>query len=96
MRRWFELAGTEKSLVCDDFTRAWKVEKPRFWIHQPDGSADERISDSPMQETCMIEAFSAAVLSGDRNKTWPLHALQTQQVCEALDASARTGHPIDL
>ncbi|MFK7818265.1 MAG: Gfo/Idh/MocA family protein, partial [Planctomycetaceae bacterium] len=96
MRRWFELAGTEKSLVCDDFTRPWKEEKPRFWIHQTDGSADERISDSPVQETCMVEAFSAAILSGTRNEAWPRHALQVQQVCEALDQSARSGQPVDL
>ena len=28
-----EVAGTEASLVCDDFTRPWQAEKPRCWLH---------------------------------------------------------------
>lgn len=96
MRRWFEIAGTEKSLVCDDFTRPWKADKPRFWIHQPDGSADERISDSPIQEVSMIEAFCGAVLSGTIRTDWPARALQTQKICEALDRSARLNEPMQM
>ena len=96
MRRWVEIAGTEKSLVCDDFTRPWKVDKPRFWIHESDGSADERISEPPVQEVCMIEQFSAAVLSGTLRTEWPQRALQTQIVCEALDQSARSGEIVTL
>ena len=96
MRRWFEIAGTQKSLVCDDFTRPWKVEKPRFWIHQSDGSADERISAAPVQETAMVQAFCVSVLSGKLRSDWPERALQTQQICAALDESARLGQPVDL
>ena len=96
MRRWFEIAGTEKSLVCDDFTRPWKAEKPRFWIHQSDGSADERTSDTPIQETAMAQAFCESVLSGQLRSDWPERALQTQQICAALDKSARIGQPVDL
>lgn len=96
MRRWFEIAGTERSLVCDDFTRPWKVEKPRFWIHEPDGSADERVSESPVQEVSMVEQFSAAVLAGQLRIDWPERALQTQVVCEALDRSARTGEVVEI
>ena len=96
MRRWFEIAGTEKTLVCDDFTRPWKVEKPRFWIHTPDGNADERIADAPNQETSMVEAFASAVLSGELRTDWPERAIQTQRVCEALDESARSGRPVEI
>ena len=35
-RRWLEIAGTNRNLVCDDFTRPWKPEKPRFWTHDSD------------------------------------------------------------
>lgn len=96
MRRWVEVAGTERSLVCDDFTRPWKEEKPRYWVHQPDGSADERVSAGSNQETCMVEAFCEAVLSGKRRPEWHLRAVQTQQICAALDESARSGQIVQL
>lgn len=96
MRRWVEIAGTEKSLVCDDFTRPWKAESPRFWVHQSDGSADERRSDSPVQEVCMIEQFCRAVQSGSLVPAWPERALRTQIICEALDKSARSGEVITV
>ncbi len=96
MRRWVEIAGTERSLVCDDFTRPWKEDKPRFWVHQPDGSADERVSASPNQEVCMVEAFCDAVLEGELCPDWPQRALDTQRVCDALDQSARTGQLIHV
>ncbi len=96
MRRWVEIAGTERSLVCDDFTRPWKEDKPRFWVHRPDGSAEERASASPNQETCMVQAFSEAILSGSRRRDWHERAVQTQRICAALDHSARIGQVVQL
>ena len=96
MRRWVEVAGTEGSMVCDDFTRPWKADKPRFWTHQPDGSATEHTSPGVIQETCMIEAFSRTVQSGELNTAWPTRALNAQRVCEALDQSAQTGRVVEL
>eukprot|EP00913_Durusdinium_trenchii_P028413 g26641.t1 len=58
MRKWFEVAGTTGSLVCDDFVHPWKAEKPRFWRNGTSGESDERISEPAIQETRMIENFS--------------------------------------
>jgi len=96
MRRWLEVAGTESSLVCDDFTRPYSEEKVRCWIHNPDGASDEHKSDSPNQETCMIGNFNRLVLSGKTDEHWPSIAVQTQRICDALDRSARSRRPVDL
>lgn len=96
MRRWFEVAGTEASLVCDDFTRPYHEDKVRCWIHNPDGVSGEHKSATPNQETCMIEDFNAIVRSGKLNNHWPQISLQTQIICDALDRSARTEQPVTL
>lgn len=95
MRRWFEVAGTEQSLVCDDFTRPYHEDKVRCWIHNPDGGVEHK-SATPNQETCMIEDFNQIVRSKTLNHHWPQISLQTQIICDALDRSARTEQPVTL
>ena len=96
MRRWIEVAGTEGSLVCDDFTRPWEADKPRFWVHDSTGGASTIVSDTPIQETCMIKKFSKIVQSGNLEPEWTEFAVQVQRVCEDLDRSARTGKIVDV
>lgn len=96
MRKWLEIAGTAGSLVCDDFTRPWNLDKTRFWLHGTDGKAQEVTTPPAEQEVCMVEAFSRAVLSGQHNPEWPASALNTQRVCEALDRSAREGVVVEV
>lgn len=88
-RRWIEIAGTEGSLVCDDFTRPWKEDKCRFWVHDAQGNAEVVESATDNQETCMIENFSRRVLSGEIDSEQGQRALQTQRVVEALRRSAQ-------
>ncbi|MCG6157074.1 Gfo/Idh/MocA family protein [Rubinisphaera margarita] len=95
-RRWIEIAGTEGSLVCDDFTRPWKEDKCRFWVHDAQGNAEVVESATDNQETCMIENFSQRVLSGEIDPEQGKRALQTQRVVEALQLSARDRQPVDL
>lgn len=90
MRRWMEIAGSRASLICDDFTRPWNEDKPRFWIHDRTGKADEHTAPGPIQEVCMIEDFCRIIRSGELEDHWPRIAVQTQQICEALDRSARS------
>ena len=96
MRRWFEVAGTKASLVCDDFTRPYNEDKARCWVHNPDGTSIEHKSETPNQETCMINDFNGLVLSGKRDDHWPDTSVKTQQICAAIDESARSKKIVEL
>ncbi len=96
MRKWFEVAGTNASLICDDFSRPWNEERPRFWLHDAAGKMSEHVSDCPPQEVRMIENFCEIVRSGKLNDRWPNDAIATQRVCDALDQSARRGEVVEL
>lgn len=96
MRKWFEVAGTTASLVCDDFVHPWNQDKPRFWRNGAQGDSDERIAAAVVQEVKMIENFSRIVQTGELDPRWPNETLATQRVCDALDASARTGTIVDV
>ncbi|MEQ9410178.1 MAG: Gfo/Idh/MocA family oxidoreductase [Fuerstiella sp.] len=95
-RRWMEVAGATGALVCDDFTRPWKPEKPRFWTHDTDGNSTEHVVPHKPQEECMVEAFCEFVRRGEVSHPWLQLSRQTQLVCDALDQSARTGTPVEL
>ena len=90
-RRWMEVAGTKAALVCDDFTKPWNADKPRFWIHSADGTSDQNIVTHPPLERCLVDAFCQLIRSGNVNHNWLTLSLQTQQVCDALLKSARSG-----
>ena len=90
-RRWMEVAGTNAALVCDDFTKPWNADKPRFWIHNADGTADQNIVNHPPLERCLVDAFCQLISCGHINHEWLTLSLQTQQVCDALLKSARSG-----
>ena len=95
MRKWLEVAGTSGSLVCDDFTRPWNPEKPRFWLHAAEGKVAEHVSAAPVQEVAMIERFSAIVRGGNVDDWWPRFAVNVQRVCDALLESARSGKAVE-
>ena len=92
-RQWFEIVGTDGSIVCDDFV----VGGPdgSYWLHR--NRAAETIAGEPcQQEVRMIEEFSAAVGSGHLRATWADEAVETTTVCEAIRRSWSTGKKIDL
>jgi predicted dehydrogenase len=88
-RRWVEVAGTRQNLVCDDFTRPWNADKPRFWTHNSDGDATEHLIPHQPQEEHMIQAFCKLVRDGCVDHPWIKLSQQTQLVCDALDQAAR-------
>ncbi len=90
-RRWMEVAGTNAALVCDDFTKPWNADKPRFWIHNAEGTSSQKIVTHPPIERCLVDAFCRLIRSGKINHDWLTLSLQTQQVCDALLKSARSG-----
>lgn len=90
-RRWVEVAGSEAALVCDDFTRPWNPEKPRFWIHDANGVSHQQVYEHPPVERCHVDAFCDLVQRGDVDHSWLQLSLQTQAVCDAMMRSARSG-----
>lgn len=96
MRKWFEIAGTKGSLVCDDFTRPWENKKPAFYVNDGFGNASKHETESPLQETCMINHFCDIIRSGRLEQQWPDLGINTQRVLNALDYSARTETVVNL
>ncbi len=95
-RQWFEVAGTQKTIVCDDFVLPWSDEQTRFWIHDGKGGSLEHTAGPCVQEVCMIEDFVDAVRSGTLNERWPSESLDTMRVCERLAKAARKEKPLEL
>jgi predicted dehydrogenase len=90
-RRWVEIAGTKAAVVCDDFTRPWNPEKPRFWIHDAMGTSHQHVVTHPPIEQCLIEAFCQLVDQRRIDHEWLTLSLRTQQTCDAILKSARSG-----
>ena len=87
-RKWFEIAGTKSSLVCDDFTVPTTENSSRFWIH---GNNNEKHEIGQcIQEVNMIEHFSNVVISGSLETHWSDIAVKTMTICDALRQSAQT------
>ena len=95
-RKWFEIAGTEGSLVCDDFVHPHDEARPRYWAHDAAGASTEHVVPDDAHEVRMIERFSQIVRSGELDKSWPSESLRVQRVCDALADSARRERAIDL
>jgi len=87
-RRWVEVAGTQQNLVCDDFTRPWDEDKPRFWTHGSDGKATEHLIPHRPQEEYMVEAFANLIRNRNVEHPWLPLSQRTQLVCDALAKSA--------
>ncbi|MCG9129863.1 Gfo/Idh/MocA family oxidoreductase [Candidatus Poribacteria bacterium] len=94
LRKWFEIAGTKASLVCDDFTVPTNEESSRFWIH---GNTNEKYEiGKSIQEINMIEHFSNIVINGTLESYWTKIAVETMSVCDALRKSAQTDKIVKL
>jgi predicted dehydrogenase len=87
-RKWFEVAGTSGSVVCDDFVNPWDVAKARFWVHDRQGQPTQHVHADCVQEVRMVETFCDIIRSGRLEPHWPEVSLATQQVCDAIAESA--------
>lgn len=90
-RKWFEVAGSTSSLICDDFTRPWADRPPRCWIHEAAGTVEQHVFEGS-QERSMI-----TLLIGDE----PLDQMQkqsldTQRILDAMRVSANSGERVTL
>ncbi len=95
-RRWLEVAGTEKSLVCDDFVLPWTNEETRYWIHGDAGQSEKRTCTPAVQENNMIADFRDLILGRRKDNPWIEWSLKVQQVCDAIALSARKEQPVEL
>ncbi|MEM9646776.1 MAG: gfo/Idh/MocA family oxidoreductase, partial [Planctomycetota bacterium] len=87
-RKWFEIAGTRASLVCDDFTRPWAEKPARCWIHDASGKVDQH-DFQDQQEYRMIEC-----LCGDQDLTeLQSQAIDTHRILDAINQSLSSGTP---
>jgi predicted dehydrogenase len=90
-RKWFEVAGSKASLICDDFTRPWPDRPARCWIHDATGQV-ESSEFHGAQERLMIGR-----LIGDESLIQlQQQALETQQILDAMQASSQHGQRISL
>jgi predicted dehydrogenase len=96
MRQWFEIAGTEGSLVCDDYVQPRNPGQTRFWTHDVRGQSTVHETGPCVQEERMIEHFCQVVRCGELQSGWPAEALAVQRVCDAIGESARRGTVIEL
>jgi predicted dehydrogenase len=95
-RKWFEIAGTRGSIVCDDFVNPWDSGKARFWVHDSQGKGTQHLFADCVQEVRMIENFCDIVRSGRLDSAWPRASLATQKVCDAVAQSARIAAVVKL
>lgn len=97
MRQWIEVAGTKRSLVCDDFVLPRSTTESKYYLHDGDTGASEKFTTSNcVQEVRMIEHFSQHVLSGTLNRHWLAEALITQRICDAIERAARAEQIVHL
>ena len=94
LRRWFEVAGRQGSLVCDDFTIPSSEETARFWIHGQNN--DKYETEACIQEVNMIQRFSSIVQSNSLEPVWTNAAVDTMRVCDALRESEKCGEIVVL
>lgn len=89
-RKWLEVAGSDASIVCDDFLRPWDLDKPRFWVHGNDGKARAEIVGAGVsQEMLMIQSISNQL---DATATESLElAVSTQQLLSHWETAMITG-----
>lgn len=85
-RKWFEIAGSAASLVCDDFTRPWAERPTRCWIHDAAGKVQQHTFEGS-QERAMIEML----IGEDPIEAWQQQALDTQRILDAVQTSAGRG-----
>ena len=90
-RKWFEVAGSAASLICDDFTRPWADRPHRCWIHDASGKVESQEFEGS-QERRMI----SHLIGEESLHRWHDQALDTQRILDAVDESIRLGERVSL
>ena len=85
-RKWFEIAGSKASLICDDFTRPWADRPTRCWIHDATGQVEPQ-EFSGNQERAMIRKLIGDEPLDDLQR----QAIDTHRILDALKKSSQSG-----
>ena len=88
-RKWFEVAGSAASLICDDFTRPWQDRPTRCWIHEASGKVQSYTFEGN-QERNMIQKF----VSGEPLGNLQNQAIATQRIIDAASESIQSGEKV--
>lgn len=94
-RQWIEIAGTQGSLVCDDFFDPSPAECHRFWFHDAQSHTTHTVEQCQQGEQ-MIERFSQAVAEGDLQSEWSVDPLATLRIVAALEESIQSGQIVEV
>ncbi len=90
-RKWFEVAGSAASLVCDDFTRPWADRPHRCWIHDASSKVEQHAFEGS-QERRMI----TRLIADEPLDPWHQQALDTQRILDAMAKSIHTQSPVGI
>ncbi|MGI9473459.1 MAG: Gfo/Idh/MocA family protein [Rubripirellula sp.] len=85
-RKWFEVAGSSASLICDDFTRPWADRPPRCWIHDASGKVESQTFEGS-QERQMI----SRLIGDEPLDRWQNAAIDTHRILDAVERSVAEG-----
>jgi D-xylose 1-dehydrogenase (NADP+, D-xylono-1,5-lactone-forming) len=96
LRKWFEVAGEEGSLVCDDFPAPTNIDAPRFWTHDEIGNSDTHLSVGVVQQTEMVQRFCEIACAGTLEERWFNESLDTQRVVDALLKSLQLKKEVEV
>lgn len=90
-RKWFEVAGSAASLICDDFTRPWADRPHRCWIHDASGKVESHEFEGS-QERRMI----ARLIGDEPLGKWQQQAMDTQRILDAIGESVQSATRVCL
>jgi len=90
-RKWFEVAGSESSLICDDFTRPWNDRPARCWVHDAAGAVEQHAFEGHQERRMIRKLISSEPLAALQQQ-----ALDTQQIIEAMQTSIEQKSTITL
>ena len=90
-RKWFEVAGSDASLVCDDFTRPWNQRPTRCWIHERSGDVEQHTFQTNQEQQMILRLVGDEPLEKCHNQ-----ALDTHRILDAIGQSIQAQKTISL
>ncbi len=90
-RKWFEVAGSSASLICDDFTRPWADRPTRCWIHDAAGNVESHSFEGSQERNMIARLIGDEPLDADHRQ-----AIDTQRILDALELSLQQKTDVTL
>ncbi|QDT10243.1 Gfo/Idh/MocA family protein [Planctomycetes bacterium K23_9] len=90
-RKWFEIAGSAASVVCDDFTRPWADKPARCWIHAASGDVQQLAYEGNQEQEMILRLIGDSPLD-----SLQCQAIDTHRILDALAESIRLGEPVSV